>query len=294
MRMSARRPVDSALEPVEDDGEMPLRIPLPPATPAVERIESRLGDRLAAHYPLGSFAGYSRKQRDAARRFWSQRAWSEYTAIPALAQILIKGVAEKVPLDESAALTAIIHDEALHTQLSQSAAEALGGYVEEVPGELSFDPYSFTAPSDQSMMAALLLGGCLGEATSRALIRARLDYTTHPGLKAITARTLEDESVHVAFAWAVARRVIPELSVATRRELAQMIEPNVAAALSARAGRGRSSSARQAQRRLKDVVAEAGLGSCPAEVEDHAVRTLFERTIVPDLTRLGLALESAR
>src|SRR4051812_35030581 len=118
-----------------------MKIRLLEATGAAHRIDALLRERLDGRYPLGSFRALSRAQRDAARRFWSQRAWSEDAAMPGIPRLLLKSVQEPAPLSETAALSAIAQDEALHTRLSQQAAEALGGYVEDVPDDLAYDPY---------------------------------------------------------------------------------------------------------------------------------------------------------
>ncbi len=47
---------------------------------------------------------------DEARRFWSERAWSEYAAVPAMSQTVLALVREGGSMDELASLTLICAD----------------------------------------------------------------------------------------------------------------------------------------------------------------------------------------
>ncbi len=274
---------------MDDPVTMGVRVALAIGTAKIRRIERHYQQRPAEaekEYALPSFRALSKPIREAARRFWSQRAWSEYAAVPALSQILLKGVQEKVPLGETSALTGILHDEALHTRLSQQAADALGGYLEDVPDDLAYDPYVYAAPTASTMIEALVTGGCLGETVSRALIQARVQRTTHPELRAIVARTLKDESVHVAFAWAVAERVVPTLTQPERRSLARSLEPALRGA--GRSNRASTAAARSSQGKLRSMVADAGLGSCTPDEERAVVTRLFSSVLLPQLRRLAI------
>lgn len=268
------------------------RVPLEQGGKTLHTIAATLHQRLddALAVDVGSFREFSKPVRDAARRFWSQRAWSEYAAIPALSQLLLEGVRQQVSLDETAALTGILHDESLHTALAQRAACALGGYVDEVPDDLAYDPYVFAEPASRSLAHWVVTGGCLGETISRALIGARLKATTHAGLRAIVERTYKDESLHVAYSWAVAARVLPTTSKAEKKELAERVAASAAAARRGGAKRGLSKAARATQAKLRGVVADAGLGSIAADEEEAVVVALFDAEIVPGLRALGLPL----
>lgn len=262
-----------------------LRVPLDEGSAPLTRIDERFRARLRAPLVPQAFVGVSKKAREAARRFWSQRAWSEYAALPALSRLLLLGVGERAPVTESSALAAILHDEALHTQLSKDAADALGGYVEDVPDDLAYDPYVYAAPSSMTLAEALVTGGCLGETISRALIQVRLPHTSHPALAAVVARTLKDESVHVAYAWGVAERVLPALPRAERRRIADLVAP---ALRGHDTGRASSALAQRQQERLRQAVADAGLGSVTVDDEQRAVRRVIETKISPGLRRLGI------
>ena len=72
-------------------------------------------------------------KNDAARRFWSERTWSEFAAVPAVSQVVLALVREGAPLDTLGAYTSIADDEVRHALLSRELAQKLGGYVDEIP-----------------------------------------------------------------------------------------------------------------------------------------------------------------
>jgi hypothetical protein len=267
-------------------------IPLQPAEKQVELIAQRFEKRLKADYPLDELKGISKPVREAARMFWSERAWSEYAALPALSQVLLRIVAERGPFGEVASVSGILHDEALHTALSQRVAEAFGGYVAEVPDHLMTDPYALAAPNSLHLGAWLVAGGCIAETISRALIQARLKHTKSPQLRAVIQRTLRDENVHVAFAWSAAKRVVARLTQPERGLLLELAEPTVNAVYQMQCTAGMKAAAQRAERRLRQRVADAGLGSCPPDVENAAVRECIAKVVVPGLRRIGVPAEA--
>jgi hypothetical protein len=256
----------------------------------VERIRARYEARLAQQMPLDAFRELPEATRDACRRFWSERAWSEYSALPTQAQVLLGLVSSGAPFSDVAALTGIIEDEAFHTALSVRVAEAFGGYLSEVPPHLDFNPRRLASLHDIPLEAWLVAGGCIAETTSRALIRARLARTRHSQLRSIVARTLEDENIHVAFNWAAARRVLGEASEQTRRRIAQLARPTLLSASERQRGIGLSPIDRAAEQRIRDRVAEAGLGACAYEEEANVLNLCIEQEILPQLRRLGIPL----
>ena len=271
---------------------MRAKLLLPPPTPTLQKISATLGARLRADYPLPSFKGVPRATREAARRFWSQRAYSEYAALPVVSQILLKLAAESAPLQELAGASAILQDESLHTALSVEAAEALGGYVEDIPDYLRFDIPSLAAPSSMPLVVWLTVGCCIGETVSRALIQARLKVTHAPQLKALVARTLRDENVHVAFGWATAKRALAALTDEERDALIPWCASGLRGAFhgpSTALLRGRGQAFERKQRAR---VAEAGLGSCTPEEEDRAVKQCIRGFILPGLSKLGIEVEA--
>jgi hypothetical protein len=259
--------------------------------PAIEKIAAQLGKRLDAEFPLPSYASLPRQTREAARRFWSERAWSEYAALPAVCQISLRLAAESASLGELASAAAILQDEALHTALSVKVAEAMGGYLAEIPAELSFDALPLTGPIELPSAVWLAVACCVGETVSRALIQARLPHTREPALKALVARTLRDENLHVAFGWAAARVAIAPLERASRRALAEHCRGAIAAVYRGPATASLPGRFGRSERKLRARVAAAGLGCCPPEEEDAAVEACLRKFIAPNLRKLGVPLE---
>ncbi len=267
-----------------------LRLPDP--TQGIERIAATLNGRMKGEFELPSLKQLPRATREAARRFWSYRAWTEYAALPVVSQIALKLAAQQAPLEELTAATAILHDEALHTALSVQVAEAFGGYVEDIPDYLQLDLDGLSAPSTVPLPVWLVVGCCIGETVSRALIQARLQVTTEPMLKALIARTLKDENVHVAFGWAAAKRAVGGLSKDERASLVPWCDQALRGAFIGPSTRALSRTGRRVERRQRSLVAEAGLGACAPDAEDRAVQQCIETFIVPGLKKLGLDVGS--
>ncbi|MBS2027769.1 MAG: hypothetical protein JST54_07710 [Deltaproteobacteria bacterium] len=259
--------------------------------PAIEKVAAQLGKRLGAEHPLPSFKHLPKQTRDAARRFWSERAWSEYAALPVVSQIALRMAAESASLAELGGATAILQDEALHTALSVNVAEAMGGYISDIPDELSFDALALTGPIELPRAVWLAVGCCVGETVSRALIQARLARTTEPHLHALVARTLRDENLHVAFGWAAARSAISGLDARSKRVLADQSRAALSGMYRGPATSGLSGAFGRAERKLRQRVADAGLGCCAPEEEDAAVAACVQNFIAPNFRKLGVPFE---
>jgi hypothetical protein len=225
---------------------------------------------------LYALPGGSLPRSDAARRFWSERAWSELAAVPAVSQVVLALVRVGAPLDTLGAYTAIADDEVRHALLSQALAERLGGYVDEVPEGLGYAPRGLAAPSDVPVHVWGMANGCFSETVSFALIRARHAKTRHPVVRAVLAETLKDEAVHVRVAWTLAGQLLPELPRAERRELlaygaelAQMLVRTFGT-------RGLPPGLARSERRLRDETAAAGLGALTADEENAVVDAALE------------------
>ena len=266
------------------------RIPLTiPSSPPLTRIDAVLSERLSGDYPLTALPRLNRSLRADAAMFWSERAWSEYSALPLISQVLLEGIKSCAPLNETAGAAAILQDEALHTRLARDVAESFGGYLDLVPTHLDYDPIGL-AGSRYTLAEWLIAGGCVGETLSRALIQARLRYTAPPQLHAIVQRTLRDENVHVAYAWAAFARAVAPLSKIEKRCLLEVSAPTVDAAFRGLATEGITGKPGAAERRLRQRVADAGLGCCPPDEETRVVRATLETVIVPGLRRAGFQM----
>jgi hypothetical protein len=263
-------------------------IPLPVADAGLDRISAHFAARLDAEHRLPSFRGVPRATRDAARRFWSQRAWSEYCALPVVSQILLKLVDDGAPLADLSSAAGVLHDESLHTALSVQVADAFGGYVEDVPSYLSYEAGNLSAPSTMPLVVWLLIGCCVGETVSRALIQARLKRTRHPALRAIVARTLKDENVHVAFGWAAARRAVRALEPEERDVMVPWCQSALEGMWHGPSTLRINRPGQAIERRLRQRVADAGLGSCSPDEENAVVGRCVDDFIVPGFHKLGV------
>jgi hypothetical protein len=210
-------------------------------------------------------------KNDAARRFWSERTWSEFAAVPAVSQVVLALVREGAPLDTLGAYTAIADDEVRHALLSRELAQKLGGYVDEIPEGLAYAPRGLATPSDVPAHVWALANGCFSETVSLALIRARHTVTRHPVVRAVLAETLKDEAVHVRVAWELAEGLLPTLDSVTKTDL-RGYGADLAEMLRRTFGtQGLSPVLARSERRLRDRTAAAGLGSLDAAAENEVV-----------------------
>ena len=204
---------------------------------------------------------------DAARRFWSERTWSEFAAVPAVLALVREGA----PLDTLGAYTAIADDEVRHALLSRELAQRLGGYVDEIPEGLAYAPRGLATPSDVPAHVWAMANGCFSETVSLALIRARHAATKHPVERAVLAETLKDEAVHVRVAWELAEGLLPTLDSGTRTDL-RGYGADLAEMLRRTFGtQGLSPALSRTEKRLRDRTAEAGLGALDADSENKVV-----------------------
>ncbi|HEY1087052.1 MAG TPA: hypothetical protein VGE37_05130 [Archangium sp.] len=235
--------------------------------------------RSALHaLPAGSLP-----KNDAARRFWSERTWSEFAAVPAVSQVVLALVREGAPLETLGAYTAIADDEVRHALLSKALADAFGGYVDEVPEGLGYAPRGLAAPSDVPVHVWALANGCFSETVSLALIRGRHAVTEQPVVRAVLSETRKDEAVHVRVAWALADELLPALPRAEKKELRAYAQELGEMLRRTFGTKGLPPTLRRRERKLRDGTAEAGLGALGADAEDAIV----ERALGEIEARLG-------
>lgn len=210
-------------------------------------------------------------KNDSARRFWSERTWSEFAAVPAVSQVVLALVREGAPLDTLGAYTSIADDEVRHALLSRELAEKLGGYVDEIPEGLAYAPRGLATPSDVPAHVWAMANGCFSETVSLALIRARHAGTKHPVVRAVLAETLKDEAVHVRVAWELAEGLLPTLDAPTKTDL-RGYGADLAEMLRRTFGtQGLPPALARSEKRLRDRTAAAGLGALSASEENEVV-----------------------
>jgi hypothetical protein len=261
-------------------------VPLPAGSEASRRVREALLERARADIPRPGAAVLPRC--DEARRFWSERAWSEYAAVPAMSQAMLALVREGGPVDELAGLSLICADEVRHTELSRDIADALGGYVEDVPSGLSYQPQVMARASEAPFAFWVVGNGCISETLSLELMRARLRYARVAQVHEVLERVIKDEAVHARTSWLLAERILPALPSAELVELAdyagQLIEMVRCTFVTSRL----PEEVRRQARRMREVTCEAGLGACPPDEADAVVERALADSILPRLCGLGV------
>lgn len=241
-----------------------------------------------ASTPLPAAGALTLQKCDEARRFWSERAWSEYAAVPAMSQTILALVRDGGSMDELGAISQMAADEVRHTELSRDVAEAFGGYTEDIPSGLPYAPQSLADNASGSFAQWVVGNGCVSETLSLELMRARLQHTRHPAIAEVLQRILQDEAVHARTSWLTAERVVPMLDGFDREVLSEYVLELVEVVRRTFVTSGLPAAVRDEARRIRNVTAEAGLGACPADEADALVEAKLEQVILPRLTKLGL------
>lgn len=249
----------------------------------------RLRTVLEARRLPGTGADVDLPHSDAARRFWSERAWSEYSAVPGMSQTLLAMVREGLSTDAVAAVSTLIRDEVTHTELSRDLADGFGGYIVEVPEGIAFDPMAVAGPSGAPLPFWLVGNGCISETVSLELMQARLKYTRHPRVRATLQSIIKDEATHSRLSWMIAQERIPQLQQWQRDELAEFAEELVETLTRSFGTSGMDDTDRRAARRMRQETSDLGLGACPPDEED-AVLEGTAASIRPRLRALGIPL----
>lgn len=260
-----------------------MRVTLEKGTEASQKLRSvllrRAADKAApSTTPL--------PKSDAARRFWSERAWSELTAVPAMSQTLLSAMRAGTTLSELGALAIIGADEVRHTELSQTLADDLGGYVADLPEWNQFNPSALAEASSAPVAFWIVGNACISETISLELMRARMHYTTHPAVKSVLADVLRDEATHSRLGWLMAERVLPTLKRPQKRELARFAAEYFEVLNRSFVTRGLPPSQRRAARRIREK--SVGLGAAPPEVAESVFDETIRKTIIPRLQTLGV------
>ena len=224
---------------------------------------------------------------DAARLFWSERAWSEYAAIPALSQLSLGLVREGGSMDALAIIGRMINDEVRHTELARELAESFGGYEEDIPRDLPYQPCVLAEIEGESAVS-WLLSIVISETISAALLQARYASARHPRVRAALETVLRDERAHAATGWVLARALIPTLDQHARNELAVHAVEIFDSIGMTFATAGLPSPARARARRIREETASLGLGALGPDEEDTLVAEVIGEVVAPRLAQLGV------
>ncbi|MBL8663977.1 MAG: hypothetical protein U1F37_05250 [Alphaproteobacteria bacterium] len=170
---------------------------------------------------------FTQKQLEAARLYWSRRAWGEYGAISESPALQIRFCQERHPPDMRFFFTIRTQEESRHAEVCYLMAEKLGGYVKEpvqsaYQGSVSthgvrkmaLDP----AITLEAIVASLV---CAAEEIAFDVFDHLIKITKNPIANKIQRLVMRDEVRHCAFGWAYMERRAPEMS---KKELAVVEE----------------------------------------------------------------------
>jgi ferritin-like protein len=219
---------------------------------------------------------YTEEQRNAARLYWSRRAWSEYGAISESPALQIRFGVEQRPSDMQLFFTMRSQEEARHAEVCHAMAERLGGYIDKPVQNLFQGSVATHGVRRAALNANIPLEGiiaalvCTAEEIAFDVFRHLDDVTRDPVAKQIVRFIMRDESRHCAFGWYFLEAICETLTDEQKR----MIEESVVTMVEKVELNGYHSSwlAPENPASLDEVEAdrvtyEAGLGSTIEEVE---------------------------
>jgi len=163
-------------------------------------------------------------QREAARMYWSRRAWGEYGAISESPALQIRFCQEKLSPDARLYFTIRSQEESRHAEVCFRMAERLGGYVEQPQVQfqgsvathgvrrLALDP---EVPIE-GVIAALV---CAAEEIAFDVFRHLIEITRHPVARQVCRLVMRDEVRHCAFGWHFMADRWPRLDPAGRERV---------------------------------------------------------------------------
>ncbi|CAN5716515.1 hypothetical protein BH09PSE5_BH09PSE5_24000 [soil metagenome] len=219
---------------------------------------------------------YSEEQRQAARMYWSRRAWGEYGAISESPALQIRFLHDRCPPDMALFFSIRSQEESRHAEVCYRMAEALGGYYDQ-PAAVAFqgsvashgirkvalDP----AISLEGTIAALV---CAAEEIAFDVFLHLQDVTTNSVAKQVVKGILRDEARHCAFGWAFLEQRMPQMSAdekdVVRQAVINMIEKvELNGYHSSWLAPASESSTNEAE--VDRITCEAGLGATTEELE---------------------------
>ena len=268
-------------------------VPLPAGDSRYARIRRALIDRPRGRTELRRAPPRSLPSSSAGKVFWSQRAWSEYAAVPAMAQTALAVVRAKGPLDALHILAVIGADEVRHTEISKHLADELGGYLDTIPEGSGFRPNGLADPYDLSLPFWALSNGCVSETLSLELMRTRLPHITNAYVRSTVTHVMKDEMVHARISWLLAAEIFPALDPTSREELAEYAGDLFEVMARTFVTRALPPDDRRAERRLRNTVAREGLGAAPSAEEDATFLRVRDEIVLPRLRKLGLPVGPA-
>lgn len=172
---------------------------------------------------------YSEEQRQAARMYWSRRAWGEYGAISESPALQIRFCQEHRPPDMALFFAIRSQEESRHAEVCFRMAEALGGYFDQPAAvayqgsvashgirKIALDP----EVSLEGTIAALV---CAAEEIAFDVFRHLTEITVNPVALKVVKNILRDEVRHCAFGWAFVNQRIAQMTAAEKQIMRQAV-----------------------------------------------------------------------
>jgi hypothetical protein len=241
---------------------------------------------------------YTDAQRDAARLFWSRRAWGEYGAVSESPALLIRFCQEKREPDLAFFFTIRTQEESRHAEASYLMAEKLGGYIQE-PLKTEFQKAVAThgvrkMALDPATPLEAIIGGliCALEEFAFDWFKIMIESATNPAVNRLLRLILRDEVRHCAFGWHYLEHRLPDMSAdeiaAVARATADTIE-HVELTGYRVPWLAPDSEAARAEMAADRICWAAGLGATVEETEKPMFVATMQR-IRAQMAALGMAL----
>ncbi|HLH21694.1 MAG TPA: ferritin-like domain-containing protein [Chloroflexota bacterium] len=223
---------------------------------------------------------YTPAQLDAARLYWSRRAWTEYSGTAESPAILLRLCLEPNREIDARLFWAVqTLEETRHCIASYNFAEKLGGYIAEPPIPQPRNT-QHRGIRDRvlnpriSFEAFVVAHICIGETVAARLFEERFRQARDPIARELVRLILRDETRHIKFGWLyMAHRVkhfTPEQVAEIERVACDVVENSELKGyhciwLS-------TDPATRPFAEANEIAAGAGLGACTAEQEAAVLR----------------------
>ena len=220
-----------------EEKRFPLNLhPVLPDIRALWDLSNKLAWDPATAIPWDKFdaSKYSKEQLDAARLYWSRRAWTEYSGTSESPAVLLRLVMEAGREIDARLFWAVqTLEETRHCIASYLLAEKCGGYMDRPPRQ---PPKStqHRGIRDKALNPAISFEAfaiahiCIGETVAAKMFEERYKAATDPVAKELVRLILRDEIRHIQFGWKyMAHKVktfTPELIAEMERVAIDVIE----------------------------------------------------------------------
>jgi hypothetical protein len=198
---------------------LPLDEPVPAIRELYRRAKRQSWDpETAIPWEQADPSRYSSDQIEAARVYWSRRAWGEYGAISESPTMQLRFALERREPDLSLYWTIRTQEEIRHAEVCRRMAELLGGY------HLSPDEEELKAIAgalgtrervlDDAVLLEATVAGlmCVAETVVYDVFLQLVKRVTNPVAKQIFRLILRDETRHCDFGWLLLEHRVPALS----------------------------------------------------------------------------------